>query len=415
MKLDQLFNPSGLRDSEQLEVRINTIGTAARVMIMATALSIFLPYYITSIVVGTVGFTFCVLPGTRDKIFIHKGAFTVAVFTLITAIVSLCYKNYMGLLRTGVFAAMIVIFFVTRALVTKIFYERLLDVICAGGTASSIGAVIELIVHRDENFYRSKALFVNPNFFGAAIMLTVMICAYKAVVRGKNAKLFYFIAVINAAGIYACGSMALWGVAFIGILILLLLNHEYRLLAVFFGVAATILVTVVLVPQLIPRLNEISATTDNRIKIWEFAIEQIKEAPIFGRGFFSYRFLYGQLSPERPELYKAALAHNILLDCMLSHGIVGTAVIGVFLGQFVKTVFECHDGLKSRGNSYVITTFIAAVAGACAFYGMIDTTLIWVQNGMILLFIASGIGVDERSLRHKQHAERARNEKSDIK
>ncbi len=44
---------------------------------------------------------------------------------------------------------------------------------------------------------------------------------------------------------------------------------------------------------------------------------------------------------------------------------------------------------------------------------MIDTTLIWVQNGMILLFIASGIGVDERRLRHKQHAERARTDKTE--
>lgn len=413
MKISEIFNPPGVRDADHYEVRLNTIGTAARIIILACALSIFLPYYITSIVVGVAGLTFCILPGTRDKIFIHKGAFTLALFTLVTAVVSVVHKNYMGLLRTGVFAAMMVIFFVARALATKIFYERLLDLICAGGTVSSIGAVIELILHKGDRFYRSSALFVNPNFFGAAIMLTILICAYKAVVRNKNAKLFYFVAIVNAAGLYACGSMALWGVLFIGILILLLLNHEYRLLAIFFGVAATVLVTIVLVPQLIPRLNEISATTENRVIIWEFAIEQIKKAPVFGRGFFSYRFLYYQLSPGRPEIYKAALAHNILLDCMLSHGIVGTALIGIFMGQFVKTVFECHDGLKSRGDSYVITTFIAAVAGSCAFYGMIDTTLIWVQNGMILLFIASGIGVDERRLRHKQHAEHARTDKTE--
>jgi len=31
---------------------------------------------------------------------------------------------------------------------------------------------------------------------------------------------------------------------------------------------------------------------------------------------------------------------------------------------------------------------------------MIDTTMIWVQTGMIILFIASGIGVEERKIKH---------------
>ena len=127
------------------------------------------------------------------------------------------------------------------------------------------------------------------------------------------------------------------------------------------------LVTIVLVPQLIPRLNEISATTENRVIIWEFAIEQIKKPP-FSAEAFSATVSFTISFPPADQRYIRRRSLTIYcFDCMLSHGIVGTALIGIFMGQFVKTVFECHDGLKSRGDSYVITTFIAAVAGSCAF------------------------------------------------
>lgn len=408
MKKFNFINPSGLRDLRGTILRRNTIASSAKVLILLTALAIFLPYQITSVVVACVGVAFCVLPGTRDKIFIHKGTFTIAIFTLITATVALCYGNYIGLLRTGVFAAMFVVFCVARALATRGFYEQLLNCICLGGSISTAGSIVERIIHHDNPYYRCRALFTNPNFFGAAIMLVILICAYKAVLREKNTVIYYLVAAFNAIGLYLCGSMALWGVLFIGVIILLLLNHEYRMLTIFFAISMAVLMVVILVPQIMPRLNELSTTTVNRVKIWGFSIEQIKESPIFGHGFFSYKFLYSTLSPSRPDIYKAALAHNILLDCMLSHGFVGSVLVGAYLTQFIKTVFECHDGLKSRGHSYIITTFIAAVGAAIACYGMIDTTMIWVQGGLILMFIASGIGVDERSLRHIDHAERAR-------
>ena len=111
----------------------------------------------------------------------------------------------------------------------------------------------------------------------------------------------------------------------------------------------------------------------------------------------------------RPELYKAALCHNLLFESMLSFGIVGTAMIGAYLITFFKAILQNHDELKRRGHRYVVTTFIAALSVAIACYGMIDTTVVWVQTGMIILLIFSGIGVDERELRHLHNIERAKN------
>ena len=401
------FADSRRQISETL--RKNTIGYAAHVMIYAVAFSVFLPYYIASAVIALIGITFCVFPGTRDKIFCHKGSFLMLVFTLTSAVVSLCYGNRVGLARTGIFAAMMVVSLVARGLATKRFYERMLNCFIIGGSLSTVGCIIERIVHADDTGYRCKAFFTNPNFFGTAIMLVILVCAYKAVTHTVHVYLYYIAAVFNAVSIYLCGSMGLWVVLFIGILILVILNHEYKLLAIFMAIVACVCVAIVMIPELVPRLNELLATTNNRVKIWSFAVEQIKKAPIFGRGFFSYRFLYREMVTARPELYKAALCHNLLFESMLSFGIVGTAMIGAYLITFFKAILQNHDELKRRGHRYVVTTFIAALSVAIACYGMIDTTVVWVQTGMIILLIFSGIGVDERELRHLHNIERAKN------
>lgn len=385
----------------------NTMGHLAHKLMCIIALSVFLPFSVSAGIICVIGVSFCILPGTRDKIFANGSSVLLLMFILLTSAVALYYGNYTGLLRGGTFAMMLVVAVVARALATKKFFEQMLNCFIISGVLSTVGCIIERFIHIDDPTYRCKVFFTNPNFFGTAITLVILICAYKAVTRSKFLALYYTAAIFMAISIYLCGSMALWLVIFIGIFLLLVLNHEYRLLGIFITIVAAAGVVIILIPGLVPRLGEISATTDNRVSIWSFAIEQIKETPVFGRGFFSYKFLYGQMAATRPELYKAALSHNLILESLLSFGIVGTLLIGAYFATFFKTIFKCHDELKRRGHSYVVTTFIAALGIAVACYGMIDTTVVWVQTGMIILMVFSGIGVDERELRHIYSAERA--------
>lgn len=372
----------------------------ARVLILVAALSCFVYFTATRFIICAIGVLFCLLPGTRDKIFADKSNFIIALFTLITAIVALANKNYLGFGRTCVFAGMMVIFSVNRRIATKKFYETLLDVICLGGCLATVYSIIEMIIMRPKQpDYRCEVTFSNANFFGVAVMMVILICAYKIVKNEKHFIVYYFIAAFNAVGLFLSGSMSLWIIGSIGIIFLLVLSRRYKLLIAFVSVIALVLVLVVLVPQLLPRLNQIGSTTINRTKIWTFAIEQIKEAPVFGRGFFSYKHLYKQLHEIR-YVYPAALSHNFLLDCLLCHGFVGTTLVGLYMAIFVKKGFELRTKLKKNGKMYLNTVFAASTIAAIACYGLMDTTFVWVQTGMILLFIISGIGVDERKLRH---------------
>ncbi len=393
------FLKRGNETTENTFIR-NRYAKLAHILILVCAFSCFTYYNLARAVIYVSALIFIILPGTRDKIFAHKGSLIINVFILITFIVALINKNYLGALCTLSFFAMTIVAFVTRSIATKRFYEKLLDVIILGGCTATLGSIIERIINYDLPAYRCKVFYPNPNFFGLGVTLVILICAYKAVNRAGKTYIYYLAAVFNAVGLMLCGSMSLWLVAALGIIILLTISHEYKLLAIFAGICVTVLIIIVLVPQFLPRINEMGATTDNRVLIWNFAINHIKEKAVFGYGFFGYKHLYEIFSVSDPTIYKASLCHNIIIDSLLCHGIVGTLLIIAFIIRYIGDLFYCHVRLKAKKEKYTIMTFIVAVLSVMLCYGMIDTTMIWVQTGMIILFIASGIGVYERKIKH---------------
>ncbi len=379
----------------------------AQNMVIVAVMSTFFHYYIGIAVVVLTAIAFCILPGIREKIFIHKGTVFISAFTLLSLSIGIYYKNYFGALVSLLFAFMMIIYFVARSLATKEFFNRMFDVMCIGGCLSTVVCIIEKIVYRDIPGYRCQCFSVNPNCFGVPIMVVILICAYKVIVAEKNKHLYYIAAIINAVSIYLCGSMMLWVIIFIGALTLLMLNHKYKLLLIFLGVVVACVIAILVVPSILPRLDELTATIENRVIIWKFALEKIGEAPIFGRGFASYSFLYNAEVAARPELYKAMLSHNLLIDAILSYGIVGTVLLGAFLISMVKDMYLCHEGLKKRGGDYVIITFVCAAAVAVAVHGLIDTAMIWLQPGLMLMLIGSGLGVAENELKALRLTEKA--------
>lgn len=370
----------------------------ARLMILILCLSLYLPYKVTSVFMLAAGGIFLIMPTVRDKIFTAKSMLTATVFLMLTGIVGVMNGNLLGAVRTLVFAAMLVVAAVARALMTRRFFERMTDTVIIGGCLSTVQSIIEFVINRKTENYRCQAFFTNPNFFGTALCFCVIICAYKVATHHALPVLYYAAAVFNAIGIYLCGSMSLWLVILVATLLILILLGEYKLLIIFASVLAIGITALLLVPDMIPRLGQLSATVDNRIKIWTFAVEQFKTSPILGRGFFTYKFLYNQLKDVQ-DIYPAALSHNLLLDSLLCHGIIGTSIAAFGFWQYYKDVFAVRNALKQLGKGYPIAILIAAISVAVALYGLMDTTFVWVQTGSILLLIGSGIGAEEREVR----------------
>ncbi len=363
--------------------------------LLLIALVLYLPYAYVAVLIVVTALLGLFWPYFRNSLLKYKGSALAFVFLTVTATVALINQNYLGFRRTCVFAAMLGISVAARSIITRQFFEKMLNTVVIGGVLASVHSVIEFIVNRDVPNYRSQAFFTNPNFFGTALTFCILICAFKAATNVKPVWIYYCAAVVLAIGLYISGSMSLWLVAFIGILLMLIFLKNYKLLAIFCSIVAIGIVAILLIPGMIHRLDELSATIDNRLQIWDFAIRQFKTSPIFGRGFYTYKLMYNRLC-NTEVIYPAAMAHSMILDGFLCHGFVGMSIITAAIVRFYSSLFKTRKQLKGKDKDRSISSFILAVGIAVSLYGLMDTTFVWVQTGMILMFFTTGLGIEDK-------------------
>jgi O-antigen ligase len=191
-------------------------------------------------------------------------------------------------------------------------------------------SIIEKIINRNVQGYRCQGFFNNPNLLGFACALVIFICAYKAVNCKGKVYVYYLAAVFNTIGIVLCGSMSVFPMIVLFIILFLAFCRKYKLLLIFTGVLVLAAVILISFPQLLSRFHELKATIDNRIQIWEFSIERIKDSPVFGYGFYGYKHISGIYGAFDSSVYQTSHCHNVILDVVLCHGIVGTGLIIAF-------------------------------------------------------------------------------------
>lgn len=372
--------------------------------ILLVAVALFLPYLPSSITVFCAGIILCLLPGVNKGLLRYKSVYFAAAFFAVTAVVSLYYGNVQGLRRTGIFAAMVAIGYITRSVMTRQLFRMISNIIVAGGVLATTYSIVEAVINRDDPHYRCSAMYSNANYLGTVLALVIFVCFYRIMTaeRKRVKAVFYAAGIFCAFGIYVCKSLSLWAIISVGAIILLLFQRRYKLLAIFLGLLSLAVVAVILYPQLVHRLDELIATTRTRGIVWTFAFDEIEKAPFFGHGFFSYKFLYNQLI-EPNSYFPTSHAHNFVIDTVMNHGIVGALLSFTAIGMYLKSVISCRRKLRSNGKRTNITGLILALTISLAIYGIIDISFVWVQTGMIIVFIYSAFGIEEDKLTDMQN------------
>ena len=369
-------------------------------ILLIVAVALFLPYTISSAIIFCAGIILCLLPGINKCLLKYKSAYFATAFFAITACISLYYGNYVGFKRTGIFAAILAVGYIARSIMTRQLFRMISDIIVVGGCFATVYSIIEAIIHRNEPNYRCVAMYFNANYLGMILALVIFVCFYR--IMTTNRKLvkfaFYSAGIFCALGIYVCKSLSLWVIITIGAILLLLFQRRFKLLAIFIGLVAIAAVTVILYPQLIHRLDELVDTAKSRGHVWQFVFQEIKKAPVFGHGFFSYKFLYNQLIGPNPY-YPTNHAHNFVFDTVMNHGIVGTLLSFSGIALYLKAVISCRRTLRKNGKRTNITGLILALVISLAIYGIIDISFIWAQTGMMVAFILSAFGIEEEKLK----------------
>ena len=370
--------------------RIDTTLTATNI-ITYTAVSIFLPYVLSAIILGFLAIYIMMNQQKRQLVFIHSGSFVLKLFFAYILLIPMIYGNWKGLAVGAGMILVLILGLYLRSVMTKEYYEKNLTLICALSLTSTCYALLEVFINfvaNDGHSHRISAVFSHPNYFGTIAATVIIICAYKILTSLESKWFYYFVAAANVISMYLCKSMFAFVEVFIGIMVLLAVLKRYKLLTIWLSVATLGAVLVfILGVDLIPRLSDVEVTLRLRRQIWSLAIEQIKKNPLFGHGFFSFGYLYDAMYHNQ----QISHAHSIYLDTVLNFGVVGTVL---FLGYLVRCYLSVIVNCVMKKN-VMIAALILAVTASTLVHGATDMTILWFQTAALFLIILAGQDIEE--------------------
>lgn len=364
-----------------------------KIVLLVTG-SMFLPFYISIIVL--LGSLLYLIKEKRliQMIRSTPRANYAIVFCVLTGFVALFQGNYLGAgCAVGILAIFLFMFY-CRNVIHKSLLKSVLDLCCILSLGCVIYALIEYIVicnrlnfdilslkvaNAPEN--RIHASFFNANYYAMMLEFVILICVYKVMQFRylKQAVWYVFVALCNMFILYLTGCRTAWVPFLISVPFMFFINKRYGYLSLSLTAIAGGIGVLYLKPALFQRMT-LAKDFAKRTRIWETAIKGIQAHPVLGEGPLTYFHIYEQYGGHPTQH-----AHNILLDPILSHGIVGVLILGVYLGSNLKQVWKLFQSkidvpLFTLIGAFIITVFL---------HGMLDYTVYWIQTGFLFLFILS--------------------------
>lgn len=373
----------------------NKIKLNDNAMVYLLFVSVFLPYYIT---IGVM--LFAMIYGISSKkttgILEKNGGIWGLAFICYTSVVAIVNLNFIGFACSFGFFVVIIISRYIRRIISVYNFEKGLNIAIFCGVITSALCVIEFIYHQfiltHRGMYRCTLYFFNANYLATVLATVIIICGYKVLYHKGRPILYYSSALICILGAYLTGSMFVWVEVFIGCAALLLITRRHQMLSALFLLAGTGIIVLYCMPGILPRIQDSNITTDNRVVIWRVTLEAIKAAtPIWGQGFLSYLHIRDDYSYS----YPTAHSHSILLEPIISFGIIGSILLVIFFIYFYKRVLICRNAQNKLG----ISSLILALTCAILVHGTTDLTFIWIQTGLFYGIIFGSIGIEEKMLK----------------
>lgn len=362
-------------------------------IIMIVAGTIFLPFYCSLVaVVATLVYLFA----TKKMIPIINQvphSMYVIVFCFLTIVVSLIYGNMLGAVcGVGLLAVFLFALFF-RATITSRLFEFIVDFSCIASLVCFFWALLEYqnIIQsmgyevfkmqiEDDPLFRVNSSFFNANYYAMMIEFMILMCVYKMSAAKNLRRIVFYVVTIgcNMFALYLSGCRTAWAPFIITIPLMFYLNKQKPFLRVTLAALVIAGVALLIKPELFPRMDTFIPYLDTRIDIWQAAMRGIGEHPLFGQGSLTYFFTY--------ELYGGPMtqhAHSVILDPLLSFGIVGVALLARYFWDNAREIWHLYrDHLNIRLFSLILATILTVLI-----HGMMDYTVFWVQTGQLFLII----------------------------
>ena len=228
---------------------------------------------------------------------------------------------------------------------------------------------------------RINSTFFNANYYAMMIEFIVLICVYKMMqVKTLRRIVFYVVTIVcNLFALYLSGSRTAWIPFVVTIPFMFLINKRFIYFTTSMAGIGGAGLLLLLEPKLMQRAT-IFQDFAKRSNIWETAIKGIQAHPLLGEGPLTYFHIYKQYHGHPTQH-----AHSIYLDPILSHGIIGVILAGIYFAGNLKEVYL----LLKRRIDLRLFSLISAFILTILIHGILDYTVYWVQTGLMFLIVLS--------------------------
>jgi O-antigen ligase len=149
--------------------------------------------------------------------------------------------------------------------------------------------------------------------------------------------------------------------------------------------------------------SEATLSTASRLDFWSKAVEFIEQAPLFGHGTGSTKYLYQSLEASRPSPYGEAVPdpHNQFFAIAIQVGLVGGVLL--LLMWFVHFRMFIGRGFASAmGQAVVIQNFIGSLFNShlsTVTQGMLYCLAVGLLGGVVLRAHCQELAAESPSIR----------------
>ena len=360
-------------------------------IIMFVVCSIFLPFEFPLLAIAGVLLYLCATGRMKGIIqAVPKSGFMI-VFCLLTSAIAFISGNLLGgVCGIGILLLMLFIFYF-RTVINKRLFELLMDACCIISLFCFGWAMMEycrIIDRLNYSFLQLKvenspkdrinSTFFNANYYA---MFIVLICVYKMMqVKTLRRIVFYVVTIVcNLFALYLSGSRTAWIPFVVTIPFMFLINKRFIYFTTSMAGIGGAGLLLLLEPKLMQRAT-IFQDFAKRSNIWETAIKGIQAHPLLGEGPLTYFHIYKQYHGHPTQH-----AHSIYLDPILSHGIIGVILAGIYFAGNLKEVYL----LLKRRIDLRLFSLISAFILTILIHGILDYTVYWVQTGLMFLIVLS--------------------------
>ncbi len=377
-------------------IKIGKLKITDEMAVIGLVVSLYLPYIISYLALATLFLAVIINPRSRKAVFSPRSMWLLYGFAISSMLGSVMFGNLLGVVCTiGIFAVITVGLYCMSVMTKELFLNSvkwIFKIMPVVALATIIEFAyrfycVELCDQKIRFMLRCKGFFFNPNYFGAMMAMTALICIYHFVAFKKDRLKSVFVGVCALVCLLLTQSMFGYIELLVGAIVLLIVAHKWRYLAVLITILFLCATVVIVVPDILPRLGEMGESFDLRVRIWRVAAKGFWQSPIFGQGPLTYFHIYKDYEGAIPgvKVWPTQHAHNLFIDGLLNFGFVGATLLWSW---YVALTVDVLRSLKRLGSKTVASLVIAMAVGLLV-HGMVDVTVLWSQTGIMLLFIVS--------------------------